>query len=59
MNNLYGASNPAIVQGTGAAAQVLVAGYTVPDAVKYVFLGPLIGRAPGCCSPPHRMGGAI
>ena len=61
MNNLYGASNPAIVQGTGAAAQVLVAGYTVPDAVKYVFLGPLIGAGARVLFSPltDRMGGAI
>jgi NNP family nitrate/nitrite transporter-like MFS transporter len=26
-----------------ATATLLVAGYAVPDAVKYVFLGPLVG----------------
>jgi NNP family nitrate/nitrite transporter-like MFS transporter len=43
MTNLYGSGNADIVQGSGATAQVLVAGYAVPDAVKYVFLGPLVG----------------
>jgi MFS transporter, NNP family, nitrate/nitrite transporter len=43
MSNLYGAGNAAIVSGTGAAAKFLVAGYALPDPVKYVFLGPLVG----------------
>ena len=45
MANLYGTGNSEIVQGTGAAARVLVEGYALPDPVKYVFLGPLIGAA--------------
>ncbi len=61
MSNLYGAGNPAIVQGTGQAAQVLVAGYTVPDPVAYVFLGPLVGAGARVLFSPltDRMGGAI
>ena len=43
MKNLYGGGNPDIVSGTGAAAQVLIDGYSLPDPVKYVFLGPLVG----------------
>ena len=61
MNNLYGAGNAGIVQGVGASAQILVAGYAVPDAVKYVFLGPLIGAAARVVFSPltDRMGGAM
>lgn len=43
MNNLYGSGNPAILSGSGVTAQLLIAGYAVPDPVKYVFLGPLVG----------------
>ena len=43
MKNLYGAGNADIVQGVGQSAQLLVEGYSVPDPVKYVFLGPLVG----------------
>src|SRR5690606_15872928 len=39
MADLYGISNPDIVEGTGAAATVLIEGYDVPDVVKFVFLG--------------------
>ena len=61
MANLYGSGNSAIVHGTGATAQVLVAGYAVPDAAKYVFLGPLVGAAARVLFSPltDRMGGAI
>jgi NNP family nitrate/nitrite transporter-like MFS transporter len=61
MGNLYGAGNTAIVSGTGAAAQVLVEGYSVPDPVKYVFLGPLVGAGARVLFAPltDRMGGAI
>ncbi len=61
MNNLYGAGNAAIVQGAGASAQILVDGYTVPDPVKYVFLGPLIGAGARVLFAPltDKMGGAI
>ncbi|MFZ0529829.1 MAG: MFS transporter [Propionicimonas sp.] len=61
MANLYGAGNPEIVSGTGAEATVLVAGYTVPDPVNYVFYGPLIGAGARVLFSPltDRMGGAI
>ncbi len=61
LKNLYGAGNPDIVQGAGAAAQVLVDGYSVPDAVTYVFLGPLVGAGARVLFSPltDRMGGAV
>jgi NNP family nitrate/nitrite transporter-like MFS transporter len=61
MKNLYGAGNPDIVQGAGASAQVLIEGYSVPDPVAYVFLGPLVGAAARVLFSPltDRMGGAI
>jgi NNP family nitrate/nitrite transporter-like MFS transporter len=60
MTNLYGSGNAAIVKGTGATAQMLVAGYAVPDAAKYVFLGPLVGAGARVLFSPltDRMGGA-
>jgi NNP family nitrate/nitrite transporter-like MFS transporter len=60
MTNLYGSGNTDIVQGSGASATLLIAGYAVPDAVKYVFLGPLIGAAARVAFAPltDRMGGA-
>ncbi len=61
MNNLYGAGNPQIVQGAGAAAKVLIEGYAVPDPVKFVFLGPLVGAGARVLFSPltDKMGGAI
>ncbi|KAB7743856.1 MFS transporter [Nostocoides sp. F2B08] len=61
MINLYGSGNPEIVQGTGASAQLLIEGYAVPEAVKYVFLGPLIGAVARFAFSPltDKMGGAI
>lgn len=61
LNNLYGSGNPAIVQGTGADATILVEGYQVPVAASYVFLGPLIGAGARVLFSPltDRMGGAI
>ena len=61
MTNLYGSGNTDIVQGTGASATVLVAGYVVPDAVKYVFLGPLVGAGARVLFAPltDRTGGAV
>lgn len=61
MANLYGSENADIVSGTGAAAQVLIDGYTVPDPTKYVFLGPLVGAAARIIFAPltDRMGGAV
>ncbi len=61
MTNLYGSGNADIVRGSGAGAQVLVDGYAIPDAVAYVFLGPLIGAGARVAFSPltDRMGGAI
>lgn len=61
LSNLYGAGNPSIVQGTGETATILVTGYTVPDPVAYVFLGPLVGAGARVLFSPltDRMGGAI
>jgi len=61
MSNLYGAGNSHIVHGAGATAQVLIGGYAVPDPVKYVFLGPLIGAGARVVFSPltDRTGGAI
>ena len=61
MANLYGAANPAIVEGVGATATILVAGYEVPDPVAFVFLGPLVGAGARIAFAPltDRMGGAI
>jgi NNP family nitrate/nitrite transporter-like MFS transporter len=61
MLNLYGANNPAIVEGAGATATMLVEGYTLPDPVKFVFLGPLVGAGARVLFSPltDRMGGAI
>ena len=61
MKNLYGAGNADIVQGAGATAQLLIDGYTVPDPVKFVFLGPLVGAGARVLFSPltDRMGGAV
>ena len=61
MNNLYGAGNEGIVTGAGATATLLVDGYAVPDPVKFVFLGPLVGAAARVLFSPltDRMGGAV
>lgn len=61
MGNLYGNGNSDIVSGTGAAAKLLVDGYSVPDPVKFVFLGPLVGALARFMFAPltDRMGGAI
>ncbi|MBK8756032.1 MAG: NarK/NasA family nitrate transporter [Actinomycetales bacterium] len=60
MTNLYGSGNAAIVKGAGATAQLLVSGYAVPDPVKYVFLGPLVGAGARVVFSPltDKMGGA-
>jgi MFS transporter, NNP family, nitrate/nitrite transporter len=60
MKNLYGAGNPDIVQGAGKAAQLLVDGYSVPDPVMFVFLGPLVGAGARVLFSPltDRFGGA-
>lgn len=59
--NLYGSGNPGIVSGKGLAAQVLIEGYHVPDPVKFVFLGPLVGASARVLFAPltDRMGGAV
>lgn len=61
MANLYGTGNPDIVSGSGGATTVLVEGYEVPDVVKYVFLGPLVGAGARVVFSPltDKMGGAI
>ena len=61
MGNLYGSGNADIVSGSGAAAKILVEGYAVPDPVKFVFLGPLVGALARMLFSPltDRMGGAI
>ncbi|MFV0428239.1 MAG: MFS transporter [Arachnia sp.] len=61
MQNLYGTGNAAIVAGSGPSAQVLIAGYSVPDPVNYVFLGALVGAGTRVLFSPltDRMGGAI
>ncbi|NLW98594.1 MAG: NarK/NasA family nitrate transporter [Actinomycetales bacterium] len=61
MINLYGTGNPEIVAGAGADAQLLIPGYVVPEVVKYVFLGPLVGAVARFAFSPltDRMGGAI
>ncbi|MGN0064674.1 MAG: MFS transporter [Nocardioides sp.] len=61
MTNLYGSGNADIIAGAGASAELLVEGYTVPDPVKFVFLGPLIGAGARVLFSPltDRMGGAV
>ena len=61
MSNLYGSGNALIVEGSGATAKLLIDGYALPDPVKYVFLGPLIGAGARVLFSPltDRMGGAI
>lgn len=61
MANLYGAGNSEIVRGAGESATLLIEGYSVPDPVKFVFLGPLVGAGARVLFSPltDRMGGAI
>ncbi|NLT29663.1 MAG: NarK/NasA family nitrate transporter, partial [Propionibacterium sp.] len=61
MTNLYGTGNASIVEGVGETARVLVEGYAVPDPVKFVFLGPLVGAGARVLFSPltDKMGGAI
>lgn len=61
IKNLYGAGNPEIAHAVaGAAPEILVAGYAVPDPVAYAFLGPLIGAGARVLFSPltDRFGGA-
>ena len=59
--NLYGTGNPEIVSGAGATAQVLVAGYQVPEPATFVFWGAMVGAVARFAFSPltDRMGGAI
>jgi NNP family nitrate/nitrite transporter-like MFS transporter len=61
MSNLYGGGNDKVVAGAGATAELLIQGYDVPDPVKFVFLGPLVGAGARILFSPltDRMGGAI
>lgn len=62
IKNLYGAGNTAIVETmSDGTTQLLLTGYEVPDPVKYVFWGPLIGAGARVAFSPltDRMGGAI
>jgi MFS transporter, NNP family, nitrate/nitrite transporter len=61
IKNLYGAGNAAIVQASAdGTAQLLIEGYTVPDPLKFAFLGPLIGAGTRILFSPltDRTGGA-
>ncbi len=61
LKNLYGAGNSAIMQtAADGSTQLMVAGYAVPDPVKYVFLGPLVGAGARVLFAPltDRYGGA-
>ncbi len=57
MANLYGQYNENIVKG----GELLIQGYQVPDVVKFIFLGPLVGAAARIAFSPltDKMGGAI
>jgi NNP family nitrate/nitrite transporter-like MFS transporter len=61
MANLYGIGNEQIIVGAGADAQLLIAGYDVPDVAAFVFLGPLVGAGARVLFSPltDKMGGAI
>ena len=62
IKNLYGAGNEAIVQTlANGSTQALIAGYTVPDPLKYAFIGPLVGAGARVLFSPltDRMGGGI
>ena len=62
LKNLFGAGNAAIVQTlSDGTTHLLVAGYTVPDPLKYAFIGPLVGAGARVVFSPltDRTGGAI
>ena len=62
IKNLYGAGNTAIVEVLAdGTTQALISGYTVPDPLKYAFLGPLVGAGARVIFAPltDRTGGAI
>jgi len=61
IKNLYGAGNTAIVAtAADGSTSVLVPGYTVPLALSYAFLGPLVGAGARVAFAPltDRFGGA-
>ncbi|MGD9956761.1 MAG: MFS transporter [Candidatus Nanopelagicales bacterium] len=61
IKNLYGAGNTDIVAtAADGSTSVLVAGYTVPLALSYAFLGPLVGAGARVAFAPltDRWGGA-
>ena len=61
IKNLYGAGNTAIVAtAADGSTSVLVPGYTVPLALSFAFLGPLVGAATRVAFAPltDRHGGA-
>ena len=62
IKNLYGSGNAAIVEVlSDGSTQALIAGYAVPDPLKYAFLGPLVGAGTRVLFSPltDRMGGGI
>ena len=61
IKNIYGGGNADIARiMSDGTTQVLVEGYSIPDPVKYAFLGPLIGAAARVAFSPltDRFGGA-
>lgn len=61
IKNLYGGGNAEIARiMSDGTSQMLVDGYTLPDPVKYAFLGPLIGAGARVLFSPltDRFGGA-
>lgn len=61
LKNLYGGGNTEIAKAlSDGTTQVLVHGYSIPDPVKYVFLGPLVGAGARVLFAPltDRFGGA-
>ena len=62
IKNLYGAGNADIVQTLAdGTTNILISGYTVPDVLKYAFIGPLVGAGARIVFSPltDRMGGGI
>lgn len=61
INNLFGGGNPEIIlRLSDGTTQLLIEGYAVPDAVKFAFLGPLIGAGARVLFSPltDKFGGA-
>ena len=61
IKNLYGAGNPAIVAtAADGSTSVLVQGYSVPLALTFAFIGPLVGAAARVAFSPltDKFGGA-